>query len=160
MQLLIIENGVVKNVIEAVSGNVPPEYASAPVAPEGVGIGWTVNGETYDPPAVPAITTDQVRAEAARRMALIAQPYSREERETWSQQIAEAEAYTADGQVETPMLSIIAPPRGLTVAQMAALVLTLRAQFKSATAAILAAQAALIALNPIPQDYADDTRWP
>lgn len=61
MKLLIIENGVVVNVIEAVSGHVPSEYAGAPVAPEGVGVGWTVNGESYDPPAEP--TLQEIEAE-------------------------------------------------------------------------------------------------
>ncbi|PIY28408.1 MAG: hypothetical protein COZ09_10185 [Comamonadaceae bacterium CG_4_10_14_3_um_filter_60_42] len=111
------------------------------------------------PPVVP-VTAAHVRAEAARRMALIAQPYSREERETWPQQIAEAEAYMAGDQSDMPMLTVIAMPRGLTVAQMATLVLTLRAQFKAATAAILAAQATLIAMDPIPQDFADAEYWP
>lgn len=111
------------------------------------------------PPVVP-ITSAHVRAEAARRMALIAQPYSREERETWPQQIAEAEAYTADNRADVPMLTAIAEPRGLSVAQMATLVLTLRAQFKAATAAILAAQATLIAMDPIPQNYTDAEFWP
>lgn len=60
-QLLIIENGTVVNVIEATLGFVPPEYADAPVAPEGVGVGWTVNGETYDPPSGP--TLEEIEAE-------------------------------------------------------------------------------------------------
>jgi len=66
----------------------------------------------------------------------------------------------AGDQSDMPMLTVIAMPRGLTVAQMATLVLTLRAQFKAATAAILAAQATLIAMDPIPQDFADAEYWP
>ena len=101
-----------------------------------------------------------VRAEAALRMSLLAAPYSREERETWPVQIAEAEAFTADAQAAVPMLTAIAAPRGLTVAQMAALVLSLRDGFKAATGAILAAQAALLAMDPIPANYTADEHWP
>lgn len=125
-----------------------------------------------DAALVPAFTDEQIasreqaaraagiRAESARRMSLIAAPYSREERETWPVQIAEAEAYTADAQAAVPMLTAIAAPRGLTVAQMAALVLSLRDAFKAATGAILAAQAALLAATPIPADYTADEYWP
>ena len=74
--------------------------------------------------------------------------------------IGAAEAFTLDPLAPVPMLTTIAAPRGLTVAQMAALVLTLRDAFKASTAAILAAQATILALDPIPQTFAADENWP
>jgi hypothetical protein len=43
---------------------------------------------------------------------------------------------------------------------MAQLVLTKAQQLAAATGAILAAQAVLLAQEPIPDDYADDKQWP
>lgn len=140
MQLLIIENGVVKNLIEAVSGSVPPEYASAPVAPEGVGVGWTVNGETYDPPAAPAITAEQVKAEAERRILAIVP--------AWKQRNLTAQAV---------ILAKIGEANWTT--EQAAAWAAGEAVWGS-VAAIRAASDVIEALNPIPQDYADDARWP
>ena len=46
------------------------------------------------------------------------------EMNSWAQQRAEAEAYTADATAATPMLSALAEARSITVADMVALVLT------------------------------------
>lgn len=105
------------------------------------------------------VTDELVRAEAARRMALIAAPYSPEERETWPVQIAEAEAVALDPAAPAPLLAALAAARGLTVEAMAQRVLLLRDQFRAAAGAILAAQATLLAMDPIPQDFTDDSRW-
>ena len=105
-------------------------------------------------------TEAKVRAEGERRIEAIAKPYRPGERETWPVQIAEAEAVTADPATPTPLLDALRAPRGLTVAQMAARVLTKRDQFRSEAGAILAAQESLIATDPIPHDYADDAHWP
>lgn len=101
-----------------------------------------------------------VRAEAARRLAILAGDYSPEERETWPIQIAEAEAYRIDPTASAPMLAALAAPRGMDVSQMAARVLTLRDELKLSTAAILAAQASILALDPIPPDFEADHWWP
>lgn len=141
MQLLIIENGVVVNVIEAASGNVPPDYASAPVAPEGVGIGWTVNGETYDPPAEPAITADQVKAEAERRIIAIVP--------AWKQRnlTAQATILAKIGEANWTPEQAAAWAAGEAI--------------WSAVAAIRAASDVIEALDPIPQDYAtNEDYWP
>lgn len=110
--------------------------------------------------AARALRTAGVRAEAARRMLALAAVYTPEERETWPLQIAEAEAVLAGHPDQAPMLAALAVPRGLTVAQMAETVLRLRDQLKAASAAILAAQAALLAMDPIPADYIAADWWP
>jgi hypothetical protein len=153
---MILDGDTVANVVRVDPDAIPPEYADAPEAPEGVGVGMVWDGSAY---VHPAPTETQVRAEAARRLALIAAPYAPEERETWPVQIAEAEAVAADAGADAPMLAALAAARGLTVPQMAALVLTKRDEFRAATATILAAQASLLAAEPIPHDYTADARW-
>ncbi|MGK8234062.1 hypothetical protein ACLGGT_07740 [Roseovarius sp. MS2] len=111
-------------------------------------------------PAARALRTAGVRAEAARRMSALAAAYTPEERETWPLQIAEAEAVLAGYPDQAPMLTALAAPRGLSVIQMAETVLRLRDQLKLASAAILAAQAALLAMDPIPADYSAGRWWP
>ncbi len=111
-------------------------------------------------PRARVLREEAVRAEAARRLAVVAGAYTPEERETWPIQIAEAEAYLADPTVSVPMLAALAVPRGMEVSQMANRVLTLRDALKLSTAAILAAQAALLAMDQIPPDYAADHWWP
>lgn len=106
------------------------------------------------PYVAPAVTKTQVRDEAARRMRVIGAPYSREERETWATQVAEAEA--GDG----PLLTALAAARGLTKAEMAALIIGKRDAYAAACGAVLASQASLIASDPIPSDYRSDTHWP
>lgn len=138
-QLLIIENGVVTNVIEATLGFVPPEYADAPIAPEGVGVGWTVNGESYDPPAEPAITADQVKAEAERRILAIVP--------AWKQRnlTAQAAILAKIGEVNWTTEQAAAWAAGEAV--------------WGAVAAIRAASDVIEAMNPIPQNYTDDSYW-
>lgn len=159
MRLAQIENGVVVNVIEVDPQDVPEWAADWPEAGN-AGPGSAYDGQTFTAPVeVSTATAEDVRAEAARRLSLLASPYSREERETWHIQVAEAEAFAADVQADVPMLAAIAAPRNITVAQMASLVLKLRDSFRSATAKILAAQASLMSRDPIPTDYQNDQYW-
>lgn len=110
-------------------------------------------------PRARLLREEAVRAEAARRLAIVAGAYTPEERETWPIQIAEAEAYLADPTASVPMLAALAIPRGMEVSQMADRVLTLRDTLKLSTAAILAAQATLLAMDPIPSDFTADHWW-
>jgi hypothetical protein len=114
---------------------------------------WEAEGNTIPPYVPPAPTAGDVKAEAARRLRAIAGDYTPEERETWAAQVAEAEAGHG------PMLTALAAARGLTVAQMASLVLSKRDAYAAASGAVLAAQATLLAMDPIPADYADNSRW-
>jgi hypothetical protein len=101
-----------------------------------------------------------VRSEAARRIAALGAEYTSEERETWHVQVSEAKAIIVDRTAPAPLLSAIATARGLPIEVMAQLVLTKAQQLAAATGAILAAQAVLLAQEPIPDDYADDKQWP
>ena len=107
----------------------------------------------------PAPSEADVRAEAARRMALLARPYTPEERETWGQQVAEARAVLADAATPTPLLDGIALGRGQSVAHTAARVIARAEAYSIASGIILGAQAALLALDPRPADYTNDTYW-
>lgn len=51
---LQIEGGVVVNVAEVNPDHVPAFAEDWPVAPDGVGIGWTVDGDGFAAPATPA----------------------------------------------------------------------------------------------------------
>lgn len=115
---------------------------------------------TIAPWTSPPVTEAQVRAEGARRLGLIASPYAPEERETWHEQVREAEAVTADPAASTPLLSARAAARGVTAADLAATVLSKRDAYRAAAGAVLGAQDAILALDPIPADFADDSRWP
>ncbi|WP_299440150.1 hypothetical protein [uncultured Rhodospira sp.] len=108
----------------------------------------------------PTPTEADVRAEGARRLEALASAYTREERETWHQQVAEALAVTADAQASAPLLSARASARGLTVTDMASLVLSRRDAHAVAAGTILAAQDALLAMEPIPSDLRSNAYWP
>lgn len=64
---LQIENGVVVNVIVVNPDAVPSWAEGWPVAPEGVGIGWTLDGEVFVPPLGP----DPAEVLAAARAAAV-----------------------------------------------------------------------------------------
>ena len=102
---------------------------------------------------------EQVKAEAARRLNLLAADYTPEERATWEQQVREAEAYEANPSAPTPFLARRAAARGDTVADAAARVLQLGEAFADAAGIILGAQDALLAMDPIPADYRDNSYW-
>ncbi len=121
---------------------------------------WEADGNNIAPWSPLPATEVDVRAEGARRLALIGSPYSSEERETWSQQVAEAKSVLADPNAAAPLLSVIAAGDNVSVSAMATIVVQKADAFALAAGAVLAAQRALIASNPIPADYADDTYWP
>lgn len=104
-------------------------------------------------------TAAQVRAEGARRLNLLQDIYTAEERETWTTQEEEARAWTADNEAETPMLDGILTD-GETKAELVASVLAKAAALKALAGLILGAQRALMAMDPIPPDYTDDGWWP
>lgn len=108
----------------------------------------------------PEMTEADVRAEAERRLLLLANPYSASERETWPRQIEDAKAVKADPASSVPLLESLAASRGLTKDEMADLVLEKNTAFSAMAGAILAVQAELLAMPAIPDDYADDSRWP
>ena len=103
---------------------------------------------------------DQVKAHAALLLRVLAIGYTDEERETWSVQIEEAKALKADPTADVPFLAARAAARNIPVNALATRVLELSRQLSAASGAILAAQDTLLAMDPIPADYADDSYWP
>ena len=71
----------------------------------------------------PVPTEEQLNALAAKRireryaifMDSIAKPYSKTEQLTWDAQVKEADAYLADNQAATPLLTTMATHRGVTL---------------------------------------------
>ncbi len=100
-------------------------------------------------PAIPTPTLADLIAQAvivqitiinaACQAALLAitQEYPALEVSTWDQQLAEAQAYTINNAVATPLLSAIAQANGNTVTALASSVLTLSAQYKAASGAAI-----------------------
>lgn len=111
----------------------------------------------YQPPAPRAA---DVRAEGARRLRHLVAEYSDEERETWMQQVEEAQALGADAETPVPLLTALAARRTETVAELAALILQKSAQYKLAAGQVLSSQSALLQMDDIPGDFADDRHWP
>ena len=111
-----------------------------------------------NPPPPPPTAAD-IEAEASRRLRGAVEKYSPEERETWPEQVAEANAYLADSTAATPLLSAIATARGITVQAMAERVLLLRDQHKADVARILGAKSKLLAQSALPADFTSDSHW-
>ena len=86
-----------------------------------------------------------------------------QERETWHEQIKEAELILNESSVVDtsliPILSARAESRNISLTEMANMVLTKRNEYKLAVSKILAAQDTLINSSPIPEDYQDDRYW-
>jgi len=122
------------------------------------------NGHYFDSagnivPVDTTVTEMMVRSEAAMRLENIAAPYQPQERETWYEQVREAEGYLSDPTYPTPFLSKRATARGITVQELATTVITKRNLYLEATATVLSAQDLLLAMNPTPEDYQDDKYW-
>lgn len=114
----------------------------------------------YVPPPVSSPSASDVRAEGARRLSMVAASYPLAERETWHKQLAEAEAYSLSQLAATPLLDAYVASSGETKAQIVARIIANDLAFSAATGAILGAQRAILNMDPIPADYADDSRWP
>lgn len=119
---------------------------------------WEAQGNTIPAYSPPAVTVDMVRQEGARRLAALVADYTELERETWKGQLEEARVVLDGG--SSDLLDTLAAPRSLTATEMATVIVGKADAFKTASGAILAAQEALLNMDPIPADYTDDTRWP
>ena len=128
----------------------------APVADQLVeAVHWAGGYVVVDAPAEPepplvavssliARKRRQIHDEARRRRDLLAPHYPQHEIDTWDQQRREAVAYQGDPSIaDTPLLTAMATARGMTVAALAARVLTKAQAFAQAGGAILGAQQAL-----------------
>lgn len=86
----------------------------------------------------------EIRTEGARRLEELALPYLPQERNTWPSQLAEAEAWLADPDTFTPILTNIAAGRGITVADLVPLVMGNADLFRQNAGEILGVQQRLI----------------
>ena len=107
----------------------------------------------------PAPTERDIRAEAARRLQLIATPYTAEERETWPTQVKGAEALQADPDASALLVRDLAAEGGVTPQEMASEILAKATAYEAAAATILAGQRRLLSMQEYPQDYRDDKHW-
>lgn len=101
-----------------------------------------------------------VREEGARRMRLARAEYTDEEVDTWDRQAAQADLYySSGGTASVPLLEAMALANGTTVAGWADRISAKDASYQAAIGLILGKQDVLLAMDPIPSDYTDDTHW-
>jgi hypothetical protein len=86
-----------------------------------------------------------VNAAAEDELAALTAAYPNREIATWSQQLAEAQAFMSDPEVSTPMLSAISAGCGISVAELASTVTTRSAEYLSACGAVVGKRVALMA---------------
>jgi hypothetical protein len=136
MRLMILDGDTVANVVRVDPDAIPPEYADAPEAPDGVGVGMVWDGSAY---VHPAPTEAQVRAEAARRILAIAPE--------WKQRnlTAQAAILAKKGEANWTPEERAAWDEGEAL--------------WNEIAAIRAASDVIEAMDPIPHDYTADARW-
>lgn len=153
----VIENEVEAFSVDVIGAPVPEDaLTSDPGARPDDRATWS--GVAWEPGPV---TPDMIRAEASLRIEALGPEYTASERQTWAKQMSEAADFVQNGpSALTPLIDGIAAGRGVSRADMAAHVLMKVDQFSAASGVILGKQAALLAMDPIPQDYAtNETYW-
>lgn len=139
MRMLVLDGDTVVNVIKADPANLPAGL-NAVQAPDGVGIGWVWNDTDYDPPAPEPVDVQQVKDEAQRRILRIAPEWK--QRNLTAQAVLLAQKGSANWTAED------------RAAWDAGEAIWIR------IAAIRATSDQIEAMEPIPQDFTDDTHWP
>lgn len=166
MRLLIMDGDTVVNVIDVDPDNIPAEYSDAPIAPDHVGVGMVFDGTGYALPEI-EVTAKDVNAERDRRITLqktvivgdrtFPVDIAAGGRENLGDLGAAALAKLLLGDTSTFSFRDAAnTDHDLTPTETAQMGLQLTAQIS----AIHVAARAIKAMDPIPQDYRDDTRWP
>ena len=151
---------IVDNIVSVVSFVEPPSDEWIEV-PADVLPGYRrLSDDVFEAPPVPPPTIADVRGEAGRRVELLVADSLPCAGVTWPMQVPEAEAYQADQTAPTPFLAARAAACGLTVAELAATVIAKRDALAAATGAIYGGMDVLLAMDPIPTDFADDSHWP
>lgn len=124
----VVENGIVVNMAEVESAVFAESmgWIHAPDDGLGVTMGWLWDGVSFSAPAPTARNLEEERllkfsainAKAQELLAPYAADYPQGEVYSWATQVAEAEAFDANPQSPTPLLSGIAAQRGTTVAHL------------------------------------------
>lgn len=153
MKFALIHGGVVANIVlwDGNTASWAPESGVSAVKLEEyspVMIGDHYDGVVFSTSLTadfPALTLEQVKAAQVSalgrafslRMAVIKADYPDDEIQSWFQQSAEAVAYTASKTAPTPLLSSMALARGITVADLAARVITNSAAYAAAAGTLI-----------------------
>jgi len=87
--------------------------------------------------AAKAAKRTEINAECQRAVAALAQDYPDSEVQSWSQQVKEAAALSADLQADAPLLTSIAAARGLSAPDLASRVLDKMAAYAAASGVLI-----------------------
>lgn len=87
--------------------------------------------------AAKAAKLTEINAECQKAVAALAKDYPDSEVQSWSQQVKEATALSADPQADAPLLTAIATARGLPVAELASRVLDKMNAYASASGVLI-----------------------
>lgn len=105
------------------------------------------------------VTIAQVNVHAETLLRAVVANWPEQEQKTWPTQEAEALAFQANNQADTPTLDAIKLDSE-TKAQLVTRVLENAAGLRALSNPIIAARRALVAMDPIPSDYQDEKWWP
>lgn len=168
MRKFVISDGVIENLIEADVDFMLPGALLVPADGVEADIGWTWNDGEPTPPEAAAPTADQVWIEKDRRWALGFDYDFEDSRgvhhiattpkdlDDWAKVSAAATAVIALGQPEaTITIYTETGPATVTALEWQSVLVAAAAFFQAA----IDAAAALVAMDPIPADYADDIWW-
>lgn len=124
----VVDNGIVVNMTEAESTSFAESMGWIHVPDDALDVtmGWLWDGVSFSAPTPTARNLEEERilkfsainSKAHELLAPYAADYPQGEVYSWPTQVAEAEAFDADPQSPTPLLSGIAAQRGTTVAHL------------------------------------------
>lgn len=168
-----IEAGVVVNAI-VLADDADPAVFGAMLGPEGAGIGWAFDGETWTPPAGPTVPLEELRASAKAAVDVSAEAYrltyitpGAGQAMAYQQKLAEAKAYLADTNLtaaECPHIFAEMGITGATAEAVAQVVTEMHAAWQVKSAEIerlrLAAKAAIDAAETAEAISAAAIVWP
>lgn len=127
--------------------DLPEKYADWVLVPEGL--------------PEPAPIEDDVRAEFARRFAVLQNGYCDAEVKTWRKQEEQAKAWRASPTADVPLLQEYSAASGVPMADLVARIEAKVAAFEVASGRLLGALRAITTAPPSKlSDLRDDPRWP
>lgn len=117
--------------------------------------GTAINADLFNAcPQIRAEKEREIRSGGSQRLAALANPYTPEERETWSTQQREARAWLLNNNADVPMIFAMATVRGITIEQMVGLIMENVGLFEFASGYILGQQQRLLDRIAAETDFA------
>jgi len=108
-------------------------------------LGTATNSELFAAcPQIRTVKEGEIRSGGSTRLTALANPYSAEERESWTQQQAEAKEFQADTDCECSLIRAMATNRGIPLPLLAGKILENAALFKTVSGQILGTQQQLL----------------